>query len=112
LIPSNRITFYSGIVRSLAPIRAYLQLKCAPTTSQRVERILLLLRDHRKTIEKWFKDLPPTRVAIEAGVNSIWMSGHLQERTSASRDPTPEENALSRCTHRWISETQWPRAGN
>jgi transposase len=32
-----------------------------------------------KAIEKWFKDLPPTRVAMEAGVHSIWISEQLQE---------------------------------
>jgi transposase len=32
-----------------------------------------------KAIEKWFKDLPPTRVAMEAGVHSIWISEQLQQ---------------------------------
>src|SRR5271170_2490536 len=32
-----------------------------------------------KAIEKWFTDLPPTRVAMEAGVHSIWISEQLQE---------------------------------
>jgi transposase len=36
-------------------------------------------RTTAKTIEKWFKDLPPTRVAMEAGVHSIWISKQLQE---------------------------------
>jgi transposase len=30
-------------------------------------------------IQKWFTDLPPTRVAMEAGVHSIWISEQLQE---------------------------------
>jgi transposase len=28
---------------------------------------------------KWFTDLPPTRVAMEAGVHSIWISEQLQD---------------------------------
>jgi transposase len=36
-------------------------------------------RTTTKAIEKWFKDLPPTRVAMEAGVHSIWISEQLQE---------------------------------
>jgi transposase len=35
-------------------------------------------RTTAKAIEKWFKDLPPTRVAMEAGVHSIWISEQLQ----------------------------------
>jgi len=37
------------------------------------------LRTTPKAIEKWFTDLPPTRVAMEAGVHSIWISEQLQE---------------------------------
>jgi transposase len=36
-------------------------------------------RTTANAIEKWFKDLPPTRVAMEAGVHSIWISEQLQE---------------------------------
>src|ERR1700747_3407870 len=36
-------------------------------------------RTTAKAIERWFKDLPPTRVAMEAGVHSIWVSEQLQE---------------------------------
>jgi transposase len=32
-----------------------------------------------KAIAKCFTDLPPTRVAMEAGVHSIWISEQLQE---------------------------------
>jgi hypothetical protein len=32
-----------------------------------------------KAIEKWFTDLPPVRVAMEAGTHSIWISEQLQE---------------------------------
>jgi transposase len=32
-----------------------------------------------KAIEKWFTDLPPARVAMEAGTHSIWISEQLQE---------------------------------
>src|SRR5271155_788980 len=32
-----------------------------------------------KAIGRWFTDLPSTRVAMEAGVHSIWMSEQLQE---------------------------------
>jgi transposase len=32
-----------------------------------------------KAIAKWFTDLPSTRVAMEAGVHSIWISEQLQE---------------------------------
>jgi hypothetical protein len=32
-----------------------------------------------KAIEKWFIDLPPARVAMEAGVHSIWISEQLQQ---------------------------------
>src|SRR5271168_2793916 len=32
-----------------------------------------------KAIEKWFKDLPSTRVAMEAGTHSIWISEQLKE---------------------------------
>jgi transposase len=36
-------------------------------------------RTTAKAIEKWFKDLPSTRVAMEAGVHSIWISEQLEE---------------------------------
>ena len=36
-------------------------------------------RTTANAIEKWFKDLPPTRVAMEAGVHSIWISEQLEE---------------------------------
>jgi transposase len=32
-----------------------------------------------KAIEKWFTDVPPARVAMEAGTHSIWISEQLQE---------------------------------
>src|ERR1700720_1674876 len=32
-----------------------------------------------KAIEKWFADVPPARVAMEAGTHSIWISEQLQE---------------------------------
>jgi transposase len=32
-----------------------------------------------KAIEKWFVDVPHARVAMEAGVHSIWISEQLQE---------------------------------
>jgi hypothetical protein len=31
-----------------------------------------------KAIEKWFTDVPPARVAMEAGTHSIWISAQLQ----------------------------------
>jgi len=30
-------------------------------------------------VEKWFTDLPPVRIAMEAGTHSIWISDQLQE---------------------------------
>jgi hypothetical protein len=36
-------------------------------------------RTTRKAIEKWFTDQPATRVAMEAGTHSIWISEQLQE---------------------------------
>ncbi len=32
-----------------------------------------------KAVEKWFTDLPPARVAMEAGTHSIWISEQLEE---------------------------------
>jgi Transposase len=32
-----------------------------------------------KGVEKWFTDLPPARIAMEAGTHSIWISEQLQE---------------------------------
>jgi transposase len=32
-----------------------------------------------KAIEKWFIDVPPARVAMEAGTHAIWISEQLQE---------------------------------
>jgi len=32
-----------------------------------------------KAIEKWFTDVPPARVEMEAGTHSIWISEQLQE---------------------------------
>jgi transposase len=32
-----------------------------------------------KAIEKWFTDVPPAQVAMEAGTHSIWISEQLQE---------------------------------
>jgi transposase len=37
------------------------------------------LRTTPKAIEKWFIDVPPARVAMEAGTHSIWISEQLQE---------------------------------
>jgi transposase len=36
-------------------------------------------RTTSKAIEKWFTDLPPAPMAMEAGVHSIWISEQLQE---------------------------------
>jgi transposase len=36
-------------------------------------------RTSPKAVEKWFTDLPPARVAMEAGSHSIWISEQLQE---------------------------------
>ena len=30
-----------------------------------------------KGVEKWFTDLPPARIAMEAGTHSIWISEQL-----------------------------------
>jgi hypothetical protein len=35
-------------------------------------------------VEKWFTDLPPVRIAMEAGTHSIWISEQLQELGSRS----------------------------
>ncbi|WP_348266429.1 hypothetical protein P8936_10455 [Edaphobacter paludis] len=32
-----------------------------------------------KGVEKWFIDVPPTRVAMKAGTHSIWLSKQLPE---------------------------------
>lgn len=32
-----------------------------------------------QALKKWFTDQPPTRVVMEAGTRSIWVSGQLQE---------------------------------
>jgi hypothetical protein len=32
-----------------------------------------------KGVEKWFTDVPPARVAMEAGTHSIWISEQLEE---------------------------------
>ena len=37
-----------------------------------------------KAIEKWFTDVPPARVAMEAGTHSIWISAQLQGTRSRS----------------------------
>jgi transposase len=36
-------------------------------------------RTSPKGLEKWFTDVPPARVAMEAGTHSIWISEQLQE---------------------------------
>jgi transposase len=36
-------------------------------------------RTSPKGVEKWVTDLPPARVAMEAGTHSIWISEQLQE---------------------------------
>jgi hypothetical protein len=36
-------------------------------------------RTSPKVVEKWFTDLPPARVAMEAETHSIWISEQLQE---------------------------------
>jgi len=36
-------------------------------------------RTNPKGVEKWFTDVPPARVAMEAGTHSIWISEQLQE---------------------------------
>jgi transposase len=36
-------------------------------------------RTTAKAIQKWFTDVPHSRVAMEAGVHSIWISEQLQE---------------------------------
>ncbi len=36
-------------------------------------------RTSPKGVEKWLTDVPPARVAMEAGTHSIWISEQLQE---------------------------------
>jgi transposase len=36
-------------------------------------------RTTAKAVENWFTDVPPARVAMEAGTHSIWISEQLQE---------------------------------
>jgi hypothetical protein len=36
-------------------------------------------RTNPSGVEKWFTDLPPVRIAMEAGTHSIWISEQLQE---------------------------------
>jgi transposase len=36
-------------------------------------------RTSPKGVEKWFTDLSPARIAMEAGKHSIWISEQLQE---------------------------------
>jgi transposase len=36
-------------------------------------------RTTTKAIEKWFTDVPPARITMEAGTHSIWISAQLQE---------------------------------
>ncbi|WP_348269341.1 hypothetical protein P8936_09480 [Edaphobacter paludis] len=36
-------------------------------------------RTTAKALEKWFTDIPPARVAMEAGTHSIWISEQFQE---------------------------------
>ena len=36
-------------------------------------------RTSPKGVEKWFTDLPPVRIAMEAGTHSIWISEQLKE---------------------------------
>ena len=36
-------------------------------------------RTSPKGVEKWCTDLPPVRVAMEAGTHSIWISEQLEE---------------------------------
>jgi transposase len=36
-------------------------------------------RTNPKGVEKWFTDVPPARMAMEAGTHSIWISEQLQE---------------------------------
>jgi transposase len=36
-------------------------------------------KSYASGVEKWFTDLPPVRIAMEAGTHSIWTSEQLQE---------------------------------
>jgi transposase len=51
-----------------------------PRRQARVEWLIeAASRPHRRPPERWFTDLPPARVAMEAGTHSIWISEQLQE---------------------------------
>jgi hypothetical protein len=68
-------------------------------------------RTTTKAIEKWFKDLPPTRVAMEAGVHSIWISEQLQELgheviVANVRELRPSRTVIARATKSMPSS--WP----
>jgi transposase len=36
-------------------------------------------------VEKWFTDLPPVRIAMEAGTHSIWVREQLQEEGATGK---------------------------
>jgi hypothetical protein len=44
--PVDRITFYSGIVRAALPFELILQLKCAPTISQKIDGFSTIRKLH------------------------------------------------------------------
>jgi transposase len=48
-----------------------------------------------KLVEKRFTDLPPARVAMEAGTHSIWISEQLQGWVTVDRGELRELRAIS-----------------
>jgi hypothetical protein len=57
-----------------------------------------------KAIEKWFTDLPPARVAMEAGTHSIWISeqlGHCPVAAEKSAALAPVMEMPVTCSNCW-----------
>jgi transposase len=63
-----------------------------------------------KGLEKWFTDLPPARIAMEAGTHSIWISEQLQElghRIIVAN--VREMRAMSPMLRSWPASLAWIR---
>jgi hypothetical protein len=50
-----------------------------------------------KAIEKWFIDVPPARVAMEAGTHSIWISEQLQVLNGRAAGSTHIDSCAEPC---------------
>jgi hypothetical protein len=58
-------------------------------------------------VERWFTDLPPVRIAMEAGTHSIWISRGLGGQYSRARKKAPSSPQTGRSPIKMLRPSLW-----